>query len=236
MILAAVIIAKNPVKYGFDAVIPAAAAVETVDVPAAVDLRRIAEWAAVPVDEIQRLNPELRRWTTPIRGETYPLRVPMGTAYLIRGQLTLADPATLNALQWHVVRRGETLSTIARKLRVSRTDLAEANFLRTSSRVQVGQKLLIPRMPSAALLARAASGEAVSADAVPAVFEETAAQSEIEDVVYRVKRGDTLYEIARRYQTTVAKLKQLNGLRSNTLRIGARLVVASNAAANAQQQ
>jgi membrane-bound lytic murein transglycosylase D len=78
MILAAVIIAKNPAKYGFDVPPPAAPATETVEVPAAVDLRRVAEWASVPVEEIQRLNPELRRWTTPIRGDDYALTVPAG--------------------------------------------------------------------------------------------------------------------------------------------------------------
>ena len=91
-------------------------------------------------------------------------------------ELASASPNTLNALQWHVVKRGETLSTIARKLRVNRTDLAEANYLRTTSGVKAGQKLLVPRMPSAALLARAASGVPVQTadnDAVPADLDTT---------------------------------------------------------------
>ncbi|HUE90378.1 MAG TPA: LysM peptidoglycan-binding domain-containing protein [Vicinamibacterales bacterium] len=235
MILAAVIIAKNPAKYGFDVPPPGAPAIETVEVPSAVDLRRVAEWASVPVEEIQRLNPELRRWTTPIRGDSYPLTVPWGTAETIRAELGAASPKTLNALQWHVVKRGETLTTIARKLRVNRTDLAEANYLRATSRVTIGQKLLIPRMPSAALLARAAAGAPVQAeetDAVAAAFESTVTET----VVHRVRRGDTLFALARKYQTTVAQLKALNRLSSNTLRIGARLVVATPRTANAQQQ
>ena len=122
--------------------------------PPAVDLRRIAEWAGIPVDELQRLNPELRRWTTPIRA-SYELALPGGTAEVVKERLSAASPNELNALQWHTVKRGETLSTIARKLRVNRTDLAAANYLRTASKVIAGQRLLIPRMPSAALLARA---------------------------------------------------------------------------------
>ena len=46
---------------------------ENVTLPAAVDLRRVAEWAGVPVDEIQKLNPEFRRWTTPVREGSYTL-------------------------------------------------------------------------------------------------------------------------------------------------------------------
>ena len=235
MILAAVIIAKNPGKYGFDVPAPAAPATETVEVPAAVDLRRVAEWASVPVEEIQRLNPELRRWTTPIRGDDYTLRVPAGTAEGIGVELGTASPNTLNALQWHVVKRGETLTSIARKLRVNRTDLAEANYLRATSAVKAGQKLLIPRMPSAALLARAAAGTPVQTaenDVVAAVFEPTSTET----VVHRVQRGDTLFRIARKYQTTIEQLKTLNRLSSNTLQIGARLIVSTPRTANAQQQ
>ena len=85
MILAAVIIAKNPVKYGFDIVAPRRRRPSKPStVPPAVDLRRVAEWAGVSADEIQRLNPELRRWTTPIRGSDYSLTVPAGTAEIIR--------------------------------------------------------------------------------------------------------------------------------------------------------
>jgi membrane-bound lytic murein transglycosylase D len=235
MILAATIIAKNPAQYGFSIVAPPPRPTETVMVPPAVDLRRIAEWAGVTAEEIQQLNPELRRWTTPIRGDGYELKVPAGTAENIRMQLATANPNTLNALQWYTVRRGETLTTIARKLRVARTDLAEANYLRTTSRLAAGQKLLIPRMPSASLLARAASQparEGNSADAVRAVNEFA---EEEETITYRVRRGDTLSGIARRYGTTVAELKALNNLRSDTLRVGARLLVQTSRAANAQQ-
>jgi membrane-bound lytic murein transglycosylase D len=236
MILAAVIIAKNPTKYGFDLAPATAPAIETVLVPPAVDLRRVAEWAAVSVDEIQQLNPELRRWTTPIRGESYALTVPAGAGAVIQSRLAATAPNELNALQWHIVKRGESLATIARKLRVSRTDLAEANYLRTTARVTAGQKLLIPRMPSAALLARAADGSAdvAVADAAPAAFEEEPAEPT--RVVHRVRAGDTLYSIARRYQTTIDHLKSLNNLRSSVLQIGARLIIQTGRTANTQQQ
>ena len=46
------------------------------------------------------------------------------------------------------MKKGESLATIARKLKVSRTDLAEANNLTTKSRVRAGQELIIPRAPA----------------------------------------------------------------------------------------
>lgn len=236
MILAAVIIAKNPAKYGFDLLPPTTLAVERVEVPPAVDLRHIAEWAGVSVDEIQQLNPELRRWTTPVRGREYALAVPAASAELVRQRLSAVTSDALNTLQWHVVKRGETLTTIARKLRVNRTDLAEANYLRVAAPVKAGQKLLIPRMPTAAVLARGPSATPTSAVA-SAVATAEARGNEVEEapVVHRVRAGETLSSIARKYQTTIARLKALNRLAGNTLRVGVRLLVASPRAANAQQ-
>ncbi|HEX8030712.1 MAG TPA: transglycosylase SLT domain-containing protein, partial [Vicinamibacterales bacterium] len=160
MILAAVIIAKNPAQYGFEDIVPMVPTLtETVTVPPALDLRRVAEWAGVPIDDIQQLNPEFRRWTTPVKKGEYTLKVPQGTADRVREGVAAAGPGQLNAMQMHTVKRGETLATIARKLQVSRADLAEANYLKVTSKVAIGAKLIIPRMPSAALLARASSGE-----------------------------------------------------------------------------
>jgi membrane-bound lytic murein transglycosylase D len=238
MILAAVIIAKNPTKYGFDVIATPSPLVETVAVPRAVDLRRVAEWAGVSADYIQRLNPELRRWTTPMRAASYDLTVPSGTAELVRERLAEASPNELNALQWHVVKRGETLTTIARKLRVNRKDLAEANYLRTTSKVNSGQKLLIPRMPSAALLARARAGAdatAAVADLGDATFEDSATE-ETTRLVHRVKAGETLTSIARKYQTTVEHLRSVNNLRGSTLKVGFRLTVQTTRGVATQQQ
>jgi membrane-bound lytic murein transglycosylase D len=231
MILAAIIIAKNPAQYGFDITPHAPAPTETVTLPAAVDLRRVAEWAGVPVDDIQQLNPELRRWTTPIREGHYALRVPAGTASRIEEGLQTAVPSQLNALQWHTVKSGESLATIARKLRVSRNDLAEANYLKTTARVRPGQRLVVPRMPAAALLARAATTDT---PAEPVAVMVDAAEDQ-PATVYRVRPGDTLYAIAKRHGTTVDQLKALNNLKTSALSIGARLVVQPARPANAQQ-
>jgi membrane-bound lytic murein transglycosylase D len=236
MILAAVIIAKNPAQYGFDIVPMVPAPTETVTVPPALDLRRVAEWAGVPVDDIQALNPEFRRWTTPVRDGEYTIKVPEGTAGRVREGLEASAPAQLNAMQFHTVKRGETIATIARKLKVNRTDLAEANYLRTTSKLKIGQKLIIPRMPSAALLARASSGELEKAAAaiVDDVLSETTPVASDAPRTYRVKAGDTLYAIARRTGTTVDQLKSWNNLRGSTLKIGTRLIIQSPRAANVQ--
>jgi membrane-bound lytic murein transglycosylase D len=143
-------------------------------------------------------------------------------------------------LQFHSVKRGETLATIARKLGVNRTDLAEANYLRVNSRVKIGDRLVIPRMPSASLLARASAAptdaektaEAIAVDLLSetsAVPEERAAAR-----TYRVRSGDTLYAIAKRTGTTVNQLKLWNKLRGSNLKVGTRLLIQSPRSVNTQ--
>jgi len=238
MILAAVIIAKNPAQYGFDIVPMVAPPTETVMAPPALDLRRVAEWASVPVDDIQKLNPEFRRWTTPVKKGEYEIRVPEGTAERVREGLAGSAPSQLNALQWHTVKKGETLAAIAKKLRVNRTDLAEANYLRVTSRVALGAKLVIPRMPSSALLARASSADLTKAAAatVEELLAETMAIPEPAAArTYRVRAGDTLSAIARKTGATVAQLKGWNKIRGTRLNIGDRLVVQRPQAKSANQ-
>lgn len=231
MILAAIIIAKNPAQYGFEINPVAPTLTETVTVPPALDLRRVAEWAGVPMDDIQALNPEFRRWTTPVKKGEYTIKVPQGTADKVRDGLANAAPGQLNAMQMHTVKRGETLAIIAKKLRVSRKDLAEANYLKVTSRVTVGSKLIIPRMPSAALLARASSGELEQAaeTIVADVLKETTPLASTvtprRAATYQVKRGDTLAAIARKTGTTINQLMNWNKLRTTNLQIGTRLLV-----------
>ncbi len=243
LILAAIIVSKNPSQYGFDITAEEPVAYEKVLVPKAIDLRRAAEWTGRSIDEIQGLNPELRRWTTPLKSE-YELKVPAGTATLFKERLASASPDELVALTWYTVKKGETIATISRKLKVSRVDLAEANHLSTRSKIKVGQSLVVPRAPAtllatnsrpaapSAVASRGLSGAAPMADdtpraraAAPPVAK--VANNAVKTVTHRVKRGDTLFGIAQLYDTTVAKIKSLNRLQSNRITPGTRLKVTS---------
>ena len=156
----------------------------------------------------------------------------------MREGLAAAAPSQLNAMQWHTVKKGETLATIAKKLRVNRTDLAEANYLQVNSRVATGAKLVIPRMPSSALLARASSAdlEKAAAATVEEVLAETSAVPEPAAArTYRVRAGDTLSAIARKTGTTVAQLKSWNKMRGTRLNVGDRLIVQRPQARTANQ-
>ena len=230
MILAAIVIARNPAQYGFDFEAEEPATFDTVTLPRPVDLRRVAEWIDTSIDEIQALNPELRRWTTPVRDTQYQLKVPAGTAEIVSARLTDAPSADLASLKYYTVKRGDTLPLIARKLHVSKADLAEANYLPAAARVAAGQKLMVPIEATVLMAARtdrrAPATEARSTVAQAGQLAEPAATSNRLKASYAVKRGDTLASIARLYKTTAASIKTWNPrLPSDRLATGQRLTV-----------
>lgn len=212
MILAAIIIAKNPELYGFTVASAAPLAYETVTIPGALDLKIIAEWAEVTLEELQDLNPELRRTTTPMTSHT--LKVPIGTAPMIQSRLESAD---YRSFKFHTVKRGETVTALARKYGVSSKELREANGLSASARLSARQTLMIPSRTTTSL----PTATAGRPSATTTVARATPASPQ----VYRVRQGDTLFSIARQFSTSVTELKRMNGLSSDRIQIGDRLTV-----------
>lgn len=99
----------------------------------------------------------------------------------------------------YAVGSGDSLWTVAKKNHLTVAELAAANNIPVSARLKLGQKLIIPSKSAGALAAPAAADGAS---------------------VYKVKVGDRLAVIARRAGTTTAALKELNGLKSDTVRVG----------------
>lgn len=212
MILAAIVIARNPGQYGFDFESEAPPAYDKIALPHPVDLRRIAEWAGTSIAAIQALNPELRRWTTPVRNEQYEIKLPIGTAGQVKARIEDSSLVDLVSLKWYTAARGDTLASIARKLGVSRADLAEANYLKKTARVAPGQRLVVPREATALMAART-ERRVPLADSRTTVAQSgelaQAAGTRIR-TIYEVQAGDTLTSIARLFRTSVASLRTWN--------------------------
>jgi membrane-bound lytic murein transglycosylase D len=227
LILAAIVVAKNPVQYGFNVSPAAPVEYEKVRVPRAIDLRRVAEWTGQTIDEVQALNPELRRWTTPL-ASNYEIKVPAAAAAAFASRLATASADELASLKWYTVRRGESLSSIARKLHVRRADLAEANKLSVRSTVRAGQELVIPRAPTGLMASntRAAAPDAMASRSISGPATVTPSRRETSaELLYRVKRGDTLSSIARLFDTTVARIRSWNRLAGSHIAPGDRLKI-----------
>ncbi len=213
MIMAAVLIAKNPQAYGFEPGSNSVLAFDRVTVPDALDLRTVAEWTGSTIEEIRDLNPELRRTTTPMGA--HDLKVPVGMAPVVEGKLASAAPSLFAQFARYKSKAGESLATIARRFQVTKVDLAAANNLKTTSKLKTGQSLLIPRVVTTALASRPAESN-------------TTNNGNPSPVTYHVKAGDTLTGIARHFDTTVVELKKWNALTTTKLSVGHRLTIHRN--------
>ena len=232
-ILAAILIAKNPAEYGLTVAPPGLPLAERIMVPGSLDLRLIADWAQVPLQLLQDLNPELRRWTTPVGATDYELKVPDGSAELVRAKLAEGMPEDPGTVEDYTVKKGDTLQTIATKLKVNRTDLSEANYLSSKARIATGQQLIVPRAPVFVSTGRfdlVSPGEETDSAAdrvVRVALSEPVAPEPAAPVtrVHRVKSGETLFSIAQKYDTDVSSLRDWNNLRSSVIKVGQRLTI-----------
>jgi LysM repeat protein len=144
----------------------------------------------------------------------YNLKVPTNAARRV-GKLAKAEPSSPVASSIYggivyTVRRGDTLLGIAKKYSTSVAKLKQLNGLKDNT-VRIGQKLKVKQ----------------SETEEPVVVKKTttAKSSATVSSTYKVKAGDTLYGIARAHRTDVATLKRLNGITSNSIRVGQTLKV-----------
>jgi len=224
LILAAVVVAKAPEKYGVTVIAEEATPYERVPVEGAVDLRVIAECTQSPVETLQQLNPELRRLATPA-GRTFDIRVPTGSGVALAECLDELPAEKRVRFRTHVVGRGQTLGTIARTNGVRAQDIADANGLRINRRLAVGTELIIPIDPRRA--APPQRRPTPQPTAPPTTLSADASASAVR-VSYRIKRGDTLAAIASQYGTTVQSLREWNGLRGSRITAGGTLTIFTN--------
>jgi len=219
-VIAATLIARNPVHYGFDVEYEPALEYETVVLDRPVQLKHLASSDA-PFDELKRLNPELKSGLTPREPEGYELKVPVGTRESLRLAFAAAPTATFPVARRHVVRRGETLARIARRYGVSVAALASANRISRRARLVKGRSLVLPGRYREAGTRQASVRKGKRAPREETVV--TSARSRGKAVPrrakanhYKVRSGDTLYRIAVRHGTTVARILAVNSLPSWT--------------------
>ena len=222
-ILAAILISKEPAKYGFEFDPAPALVYDTIRVEGAVDLRVLANCGGTTPDTLRTLNPALRRMQTPPDG-IIEVHVPVGTGEAT--MIALADVPTDERVLFtlHRVRQGDTLGELARRYGVSVSSIQQANNLGRSTMIRAGKTLRIPSSSAAAT--------AIALDHAAIVVDHAAIASG-EPTTYTVRRGDTLWAIATRYGTTPASIAAHNG-RSvhDILGVGDRLTVVPGSTAS----
>lgn len=172
---------------------------ETVSISKQVNLKDIARSIEVEEEVLSELNPELRHKICP--EDRYPLKVPLDKSQMLLTELdkipVAAPPSP--AYVYHRVRPGETLSLIANRYRTSINSIMLTNNLRRSNYIVAGRLLKIPQR-----------GHRQPAPDIPM-------PKYGRSVVHVVKKGDSLWTIAKQYGTTTTMIQQLNHLTTTEL-------------------
>jgi membrane-bound lytic murein transglycosylase D len=194
IIIALTLIAKDAAHYNIQVEPEAPVPTDIVKPGRAIDLRLVAETIDADVQTLRSLNPALLRLATP-NDPSFELHLPAGTAQKFSAEIADIPPDKWVSWRRHRVENGETLTSIAKKYRVTAAAIADANSLQRHAALDAGEKLIIPA---------------------------TQPQSETKRwlVSYRVRRGDTFLGIAERFSVSADDLRKWNHLKSNKVSRG----------------
>jgi membrane-bound lytic murein transglycosylase D len=214
-ILATILIAKNPEKYGFKGIKPdPAMAYDVVQVSSATSLQLVAEATDTSVDHIRGLNPELRRDVTP-RGEAYNVRVPGGKGKQFYALLKRVPAERRESARIISVAPGEDLQSVANRTGVS---VAQLQAMNSGVDLKSANKLVVPNSNVRLTLYRRKPG----ATEAPA-----AALTKV-----RARKGDTIARIAAARNLDANEVARLNGVTPEVeLRAGQEVRLPATAAA-----
>lgn len=237
-VLAAMHVVNNAEKYGF--VIPNKKhklfdRTELRAIKKNVPLSTIANRLNVDVALLKKLNPELRRNATPRNfAGTYYLRVPQSQyAYrlgnieseqvvarvkpesrkdLYRRTAEVTEEAPSKPMI-HKVRRGDTLFSISRKYKVSPRELASINNYKSwKTKVKIGQVVKL-------------SGSGMTEQRVVTKMSAPKVKITNNPIVYKVRRGDNLTDLAKMFDLKVSKIKTANNLKRGGIQVGQKIVL-----------
>jgi membrane-bound lytic murein transglycosylase D len=201
-LLAVLLIAKEPETYGFnDLQYQPALAFDITELPSSTDLDIVARLCGVSYEEIVALNPELKRWCTPPSLPNYQIRLPAGrTTSFIEKYAQIPAEKRANYRR-HRIKSGDTLIGMAKRYGIRSKDIVALNNIRNPRALRVGRDLILPLRP----------GSVLPADVLEDGYERT------RQTLYKIRKGDSLWTIARRFDVTTQQLCAWNGIGKNTI-------------------
>jgi membrane-bound lytic murein transglycosylase D len=194
---AALIIAKEPERYGFNVTYEAPVTYETIEVDGGTRLSLVAAFCSTSLQEIRNINPEIRQGCAP-PGRKYSLNIPPGRKSEVAAGLARTPKPKITGWGSYTIRSGDTLSTIANSFGTTVTAIQEVNNL-PGHLIRAGDRLVIPNSSVAGGSIPSAPDYKIS---IPT------------SGTYRVRRGDSLWSISRRFGVPLEQLMATNGIGS----------------------
>jgi membrane-bound lytic murein transglycosylase D len=200
---ATLLIASDPETYGFEMKDPVEVQEKRVEVQGPLSLDYLAEVTGVKEERLRELNPHLKRGVLPPGRAA--VRVPAKAAEVLEARAdSLRDEDAYVKYCSYRLKQGDSLSRIARALGTKPETILAMNNLSSKDRVRAGTSLYLP----------------VRARELGTLL----AHSNNKDYFYAVRKGDTLYSIAKKNGLSVEDLRELNELSKNVkLKIGQKL-------------
>lgn len=214
-LIAAALVGKDPGRYGMVVNRQAPYEYDSVRVGGSTPLAAVASATGVPVADIVELNTHVLRGVTPPR-ESFFVRIPAGSAVSFDSSFKSLDSLERRAFARVTSRKGESLASIANRHGITAKNLGWYNPRAArlkSGNLRPGQPILVP---TRAVVAAALDVPDPSIERYG---------SAVRRKMHIVRRGETLSGIAKRYGTSVAAVKRLNGLRKTTIFAGQALIV-----------
>ena len=225
-ILAVILIAKNPEKYGFKGIkADAPWSYDVVRVPTATSLQLIADATDTSVDHIRQLNPELRRDVTP-RGDTYDVRIPAGRAKQFATLLQRIAPERRETARLIPVAPGEDWQSVSNRTGISVANLQAMNggvdLKATNKLVAPSNGVKLTRWMRSTPSANTSGG----ASDAPAGLDKV-----------RARKGDTIARIAAARNLDANDVARLNGIPVDAeLRAGQEIKIPSSSTAPSRRR
>ena len=238
--IAVSLIAMNPADYGFPGITPAdPLSYDSVRIDDCVDLSTLSGCASTDIETLRELNPELVQWCTPPSFPGYILRVPKGKQDAFKTCYAQVPEEQKRNYVVHTIRKGETVASLANRYGISRGIILQANNLSAKRRVPVGKQLVIPvprdngepQPPAMTVVERdLQQGETVDRRVVgrdriaKALARHRGPRSTAdidggptipknrEKFVYRIKKGDTIGQIAEWFGVRAADIRNWNDI------------------------
>ncbi len=216
--IAAMIIAKNPKEYGFDDLnYEDPWEVEEVTLSKPVDLRTVAQKLDISYDELKKLNPEIKQWSTPMNADSYTLRVPEGKRETLLAELDSLPKLTKMDFHQHKVRSGESLWVVSRAYGISIDQIQSVNNLK-SKILRAGQVLMIPVKSDGEVVQQIRRKPLKR----PQVTQVDNTQNK-KKVTYTVNNGDTIWQISKQYNVSINDILAWNDINHRRIHPGDQL-------------